>query len=341
MSLSQTILSLSGLSVGYTSKKEVKTVLSGVKLNLEKGQLASLLGANGSGKSTLIRTIAGVQKPLEGTISIAGKSLEQYSPNEVARLMSLVLAQAGAIGNLTVYALVSLGRFPYTSWMGGLTSKDKEVIFDALEAVGIVDIANRHIDQLSDGQRQKVMIARALAQDTELILLDEPTAHLDFPNKLEVMHLLRDLAFKKNKAILISSHDLDSALSLSDQLWLIDREKQVHAGVPEDLVLSGHLENAFAQDQFSFDYERARFRKKALPSKDKVWVEGPSMITQWLRSALERNGHEVSDSKNSKYHIRAVEEQSGYAFYFNKSESVLKSIEQLLIQLKQHEEINT
>lgn len=341
MSLSQSILSLSGLSVGYTSKKEVKTVLSGVKLNLEKGQLASLLGANGSGKSTLIRTIAGVQKPLEGTISIAGKSLEQYSPNEVARLMSLVLAQSGAIGNLTVYALVSLGRFPYTSWMGGLNTKDKEVIFDALEAVGIVDIANQHIDQLSDGQRQKVMIARALAQDTELILLDEPTAHLDFPNKLEVMHLLRDLAFKKNKAILISSHDLDSALSLSDQLWLIDKEKQVHAGVPEDLVLSGHLENAFAQDQFSFDYERARFRKKSLPSKDKVWVEGPSMITQWLRSALERNGYEVSESQNSKYHIRAVEEPSGYAFYFNKSESALKSIEQLLIQLKQHEEINT
>lgn len=328
------ILSLLNLSVGYTSKKEVKTILSNIDLNLQKGQLTSLLGANGSGKSTLIRTIAGVQNPLAGSILISGKELRKLTANEVARQMSLVLAQAGGIGNLTVYALVSLGRFPYTSWMGGLKNDDKQVIFEALESVGILNLANEHIDELSDGQKQKVMIARALAQDTDIILLDEPTAHLDFPNKLEVMHLLRKLAQENGKTILISSHDLDSALTLSDQLWLIDRNRQVHSGVPEDLVLQGLLEKSFLQEDLIFDYEQGQFRKKSGHSNRLISLEGPQSITRWLRTALERNGYQIVEKSASERHILVVEELPNYSFRIDNSEESFNSIHKLLTQLK-------
>lgn len=328
------ILSLLNLSVGYTSKKEVKTILSNIDLNLQQGQLTSLLGANGSGKSTLIRTIAGVQSPLAGSILISGKELRKLTANEVARQMSLVLAQAGGIGNLTVYALVSLGRFPYTSWMGGLKNDDKQIIFEALESVGILNLANEHIDELSDGQKQKVMIARALAQDTDIILLDEPTAHLDFPNKLEVMHLLRKLAQENGKTILISSHDLDSALTLSDQLWLIDRNRQVHSGVPEDLVLQGLLEKSFLQEDLMFDYEQGQFRKQLGDSNSKISLEGPQSITRWLRAALERNGYQIVEKAASERHILAVEELPNYSFRIDNSEESFNSIHKLLTQLK-------
>ena len=327
-------MNLQNLSVGYSSRKEVKTILSGVNLQLQKGQLTSLLGANGSGKSTLIRTIAGVQNPLTGSVLISGKDLRKQSPNEVARQLSLVLAQSGGIGNLTVYALVSLGRFPYTSWMGGLTSDDKQVIFNALEAVGILELANEHIDELSDGQKQKVMIARALAQDTEIILLDEPTAHLDFPNKLEVMHLLRKLAMEKGKTILISSHDLDSALTLSDQLWLIDRSRQVHSGIPEDLVLQGLLEKSFTQQDLVFDYEQGQFKRQMLPSSQLISIEGPSAIRRWLRTALERNGFQISEKFESQRHITVVEELPNYRFRIDHSDESIDTIQKLLTQLK-------
>lgn len=337
MSQMNNILSIRGLSVGYRNGKHAKVILENINLELNKGQLTSLLGANGSGKSTLIRTIAGVQKPLKGEIQVAGRSLVDFKIKELAQAMSLVLTQAGPVGNLTVYALVSLGRFPYTSWMGNLQPADKSIIQEALEAVGIVDLTNEHIDELSDGQRQKVMIARALAQDTEVILLDEPTAHLDFPNKLEVMHLLRELAIKKSKSILISSHDLDSALSLSDQIWLIDRDRNVHAGVPEDLVLNGALEKAFVQDELNFDYEQGQFKRKLKEHAYPISVEGVPDITRWLKSALERNGYIITDQNQSKIHVSVVEELSKYHFHIQHSEEQFNSIEQLLIQLKLHE----
>jgi len=334
MSTVNNILGLNNLSVGYVSRKEAKTILAGVNLELQKGQLTSLLGANGSGKSTLIRTIAGVQNPLNGSIFISGRDLRRLAPNEIARQMSLVLAQTGGIGNLTVYALVSLGRFPYTSWMGGLKNNDKQVIFEALESVGILNLANEHIDELSDGQKQKVMIARALAQDTDIILLDEPTAHLDFPNKLEVMHLLRKLAQENGKSILISSHDLDSALALSDQLWLIDKESQVHSGVPEDLVLQGQLEKSFAQKDLVFDYEQGQFRMRAESSTQCLSLEGPPSVVRWLRTALERNGYQITEKSASQRHISVVEELPDYSFRIDNSEDSLNSIQKLLKLLK-------
>ncbi|HEY9116317.1 MAG TPA: ABC transporter ATP-binding protein, partial [Roseivirga sp.] len=319
------ILSMKALSVGYRNRKHTKVILDHINLELKRGQLTSLLGANGSGKSTLIRTIAGVQKSLSGSIQISGKSLDGFNLKELAKSLSLVLAQTRAVGNLTVYALVSLGRFPYTSWMGNLQSADKSIIQDALESVGILELANEHIDELSDGQKQKVMIARALAQNTDIILLDEPTAHLDFPNKLEVMHLLRELAIKKSKSILISSHDLDSALSLSDQLWLIDRDRKVHAGVPEDLVLNGALEKAFVQDELNFDYEQGQFKRKLKDQAYPISVEGVPAITRWLKSALERQGYIITDQNQSKRHISVVEEPPKYRFRISDVEGEFNS----------------
>ena len=244
MTDSKTIVSINNLSVGYLSGKEEKVVLSGLNLGLKQASLTCLLGPNGSGKSTLIRTLTQIQKPLTGSVQLDGSDLSGYSSKDLAKKVSLVLTDRTAPGNLTAYALVSLGRFPYTSWMGTLNARDKELIAQAMEQTGTLAFANRHIGELSDGERQKVMIARALVQDTDIIFLDEPTAHLDLPNRIEIFHLLRELAHESGRAILLSTHEMDMAISHADRLWLVN-ERGIEAGLPEDLVLAGALEKAF------------------------------------------------------------------------------------------------
>ncbi|MCE7996330.1 MAG: ABC transporter ATP-binding protein, partial [Roseivirga sp.] len=290
MTVTRTILTTSDLTAGYISKKEEKTILSGLNLNLNKGDLTCLLGPNGSGKSTLIRTLTSIQKPLTGTVEIAGKPLIQYSQKELARNISLVLTDRSAPGNLTGYALVSLGRFPYTSWMGTLSESDKELIYQAMESTGTIPFANRHIGELSDGERQKIMIARALVQDTEMIFLDEPTAHLDLPNRIEIFHLLQELAHKSDKAILLSTHEMDMALSSADQLWLVTNDNGIQSGLPEDLVLSGELERAFTRESLEFDYETGGFRRKSIEDLRPVAISGPEILKRWTPSALEGKG---------------------------------------------------
>ena len=294
MNETRTILNTTNLTVGYKDKKGVKPVLSNLNLSLEKGKLICLLGTNGAGKSTLMRTIGGIQKPLEGEVFMQGKPIQSIDAKKLSKQLSLVLTDRIAPGNLTVYALVSLGRFPYTSWLGTLSQKDKDIIFMAMKATGILEFANKHIGELSDGERQKVMIARTLAQDTEVIFLDEPTAHLDLPNRMEIFHLLRALAVDSDKAILLTTHELDMALANADHLWLINKNQSIDSGLPEDLVLNGLLEEAFQKDQIQFDYELGTFKRISTQKKIKIKLEGEPILKRWTRSALERAGYEVT-----------------------------------------------
>ena len=196
------------LIVGYKDK----IVIKNLDLDLKSGELTCLLGPNGAGKSTLIRTISGVQKPLEGYSYLGNNLIDRYSKKDLAKELSLVLTDKSAPANLTVYALVSLGRFPYTSWMGSLNAFDQEIIQWVLENTGMLEMANRHIGELSDGELQKALIARALVQDTDVVILDEPTAHLDAPNRIEIFHLLRELTTDSHRSILISTHDIETAI---------------------------------------------------------------------------------------------------------------------------------
>ncbi|WP_234396545.1 ABC transporter ATP-binding protein [Hoylesella enoeca] len=235
---------LKDLTVGYPMcGKQAKAVLTDVNATVESGRLTCMLGANGVGKSTLLRTLAGFQTALSGEIRIARQreddrearafdEIGRLTKKELARRISVVLTGKPDVQNITATELVGLGRSPYTGFWGSLNEADHRIVDEALQLVGIQALAGRMIQTLSDGERQKVMIAKALAQQTPIILLDEPTAFLDFPSKVDVMQLLRRLAREQDKTILLSTHDLELALQLSDELWMLDAERAYPSARP-------------------------------------------------------------------------------------------------------------
>ena len=334
MSESHFILFTQNLEVGYSTKKNSRTVLEGLDLNLQAGELTCLLGPNGSGKSTLMRTLSGIQKPLGGKVVLDGSELNHITSKELAKKLSVVLTDRTTPGNLTSYALVSLGRFPYSSWMGNLTDKDKKQVQWAMQVTGTEEFADIHVGELSDGERQKVMIARALAQDTPIIFLDEPTAHLDLPNRLEVFHLLSSLAKDSGKAILLTSHEMDLALSSASNLWLINQERSIVSGVPEDLVINGDLENAFSKDGLTFNYEDGNFTKNFKGKGKAVSLEGPEILVKWTKRALDREGYQVvTSSTDFNIHIQG---SLGHAqWIINEDQRTYKTIEQLLKAIRE------
>lgn len=334
--MNKEILQTKDLAIGYHSHRLVqeakkhgntfrgKVVAEKLFLSLAEGELVCLLGPNGSGKSTLMRTIAGVQKPICGHVTLDGKRLEKLSAKEVARLLSIVLTDRVMTGNLSVYALAALGRYPYTGWMGNLSPDDEAIVRDAIEATGIRRFAHRHISDLSDGERQKVMVARALAQDTPVILLDEPTAHLDLPNRIEVVRLLKKLAREQRKAIVMSTHELDLALQAADRIWLMspaggeDGKKGIEmiSGMPEELILDGRLEKAFKRNGFEFDRTSGSFRIHQ-HYKGSIGLVGEGMLAYWTKRALERVGYRVLRDASLPFRIEVSDENgSGCWRYF-------------------------
>lgn len=301
------IISTNSLEIGFPARSGMKSatvVASNIDVALNGGEIVCLLGPNGSGKSTLIRTLSNLHSPLGGNIHLDGKSLNQFSNKQIAQKISTVLTDRLTIGNLSVYELVAFGRSPYTGWFGSLTKQDEEIVEWAIESTGIEQFVDRDVLRLSDGERQKVMIARALAQNTSTILLDEPTAHLDLPNRVEIIRLLRKLAHDTQKGILLSTHELDLALKAADTLWLINRKGEVITGTPEDLVLDGTFESVFERDSFDFDRSTGSF-KLHQPMKAPIHLTGDTVGVFWTRRALEREGHKVTESNGTDLHIDA------------------------------------
>lgn len=256
-----TILQTKNLSIGYRSKKKETVVASNVNIQLKKGELIGLVGANGIGKSTLLRTLTNVQKPLKGDIIINGKSVLDYEPLELAKQMSLVLTEQIMSKNLSVFELVALGRQPYTNWVGNLSETDLSIINKAISQTNIEDLIQRKCFELSDGQLQKVMIARALAQDTDLIILDEPTTHLDMYHKAYILKLLQKLSKETNKTILFSSHEIDLAIQLCDTMIVMTTD-EVISETPCNLITRGTFNKLFPQDLIAFDEKTGSFRVK-------------------------------------------------------------------------------
>jgi iron complex transport system ATP-binding protein len=330
------VLTTRNLTIGYQSGKTTKVISENLNLNLEAGKMVCLLGPNGAGKSTLMRTLAGLQSVLTGDIRIEDQLLADLKPSDLARKLSMVLTERVAAGNLTVLEVVTLGRTPYTSWLGTLSSYDKEKIEWALAAVGITGFKQRRIHQLSDGERQKVMLARALAQETNLILLDEPTAHLDLPNRVEMMHLLHHLAEETNKSILLSTHELDLALQTSDRLWLMKQDGTITTGVPEDLVLNGTFESAFAKKGFYFERSSGTF---TIPQKTVsffIHLSGNTDLVFWTKRALLRENIGSVTDEYSKYSITVTEEnrEITWKLDWNGAESTHTSLEILMQTIK-------
>jgi len=309
MNESLPLLTTRALSIGYAlPNKAVKRVAESLNLDLWPGQLVCLLGPNGAGKSTLMRTLAGLQAPLDGQITVTGHPLSDLKPVQLAQKLSLVLTERLEAGNLTVTELVALGRTPYTGWLGTLTQADRTQIQWAMEATDTTPYGHRRIQQLSDGERQKVMLARALAQDTDLILLDEPTAHLDLPSRVEMMRLLHYLARQTGKSILLSTHELDLALQAADRLWLLRPDGRMQTGVPEDLVLNGAFEAAFAKAGFYFDKTTGTFAIHPEASGPAVYVAGSGPLVFWTKRALLREGFALGSQPDSPISITATEQ---------------------------------
>jgi len=290
MPTSAPLLTAKELTVGYSSSKKPSRPVAGpLLLNLWPGELVCLLGPNGAGKSTLLRTLAGLQAPLGGHLTLGGSALASLSAPARARQLSVVLTDRVDSGNLTGRELVRLGRHPHTSWLGGLSAHDETQVEAALAATGTEALAHRRVGELSDGERQKILLARALAQDTPLVLLDEPTAHLDLPNRVSLMRLLHRLARQTGKAILLSTHELDLALQAADQVWLLSVDGALRTGTPEDLVLSGTFAAAFAHEGLAFDPVTGTFALHA-PTGPAIQLVGDGAAAFWTRRALERAG---------------------------------------------------
>ena len=258
MDINNYILTTSNLSVGYSSKKVTNTIASNINLTLKKGELIALIGANGIGKSTLLRTLIGIQPPLSGNVILNGKNISDYNSISFAQNLSIVLTEKLPPSNLTVFEIIALGRQPYTNWLGKLSENDISKINEAMELTQINSLADKKHYEISDGQLQTVLVARALAQDTPLIILDEPTTHLDLLHKVSLFKLLKKLAKETNKCILFSTHDIDMAIQISDEM-IIMTEENVVQDQPCNFISKGNFDTLFKDEQIAFDSEKGKF----------------------------------------------------------------------------------
>jgi iron complex transport system ATP-binding protein len=281
------LIDINNLAIGYTNSKQQKVVAQNLNAELHQGEMTCLLGANGKGKSTLMKTICGFLKSIDGAIHLNGQLTSAMSEKELARQIAIVLTDKIAIPNATVFELVAYGRSPFTGLMGRLSGDDKVIVNTAIEQCGIAHKINSPLSALSDGERQKATIAKALAQDTNIIILDEPTAFLDLPAKVEIMQLLRRLA-SDGKSILMSTHDLDLALQMADKLWLLNPDG-IHCGSPEDLLLNNAFQSMFSGKGIEFDNKTGLFAVKYQHNRT-IAVKGHGFEYVLLRRALMRKG---------------------------------------------------
>jgi iron complex transport system ATP-binding protein len=306
------ILEARQLSIGYTlPRRPTHTVTQNLSLSLDAGELVCLIGPNGVGKSTLLRTLAGMQPPLAGRVLLMGDDISTLKSQDLARRLSIVLTDRINVGIMPAYALVALGRYPYTDWAGKLTAQDHAAVRWAIAAVGAENLAQRNIAELSDGERQKIMIARALAQEPQLIILDEPTAFLDLPRRVEIIRILLELAHTTERAVLLSIHDLDLALRSADTIWLMHNDGTVHVGAPEDLVLSGAFEDTFRSEGVEFDRGSGSFRISTNHTAQ-INLAGRGLPTHWTKRALKRAGFDVKPDGDNHTSMRVdVVHQNG------------------------------
>lgn len=260
----------------------------------EKGELIAVIGKNGIGKSTLLRTFAGLQTPLAGELTIDGKSIAEFSRMGLSAMIGYISTEIIRVSNMKVYDLVSLGRFPHTNWLGRIDRSDHEVIIDSIGKTGMSEFSDRPVTELSDGERQRAMIAMVLAQDAGIMLMDEPTAFLDLSSKFEIIHLLHELTRSRDKTIIFSTHDLSTAVSQADKIWLL-KEDGLAEGAPEDLMLDGSFKSLFDESKVKFNSRDGSFSFRN-DEKGSIFVRGKGELKQWTEKALSRAGYAIVET---------------------------------------------
>ena len=326
------------VSVGYATKSGQNVVHADLNFQLNRGEMVCLLGANGAGKSTLLRTLAAMQPPLGGELRLMNRPLETYTDRERSRLIGVVLTAHTQAGGLTVRELVALGRQPYTGFFGRLGSEDEHKIDDALRAVGMENKAYSYVAQLSDGERQKAMIAKALVQECPLVLLDEPTAFLDVVSRLEILSLLHRLAAEEHRAVLLSTHDVEQALVQADKLWLLSQGDGLQCGVTEDLILAHRMDALFPDSEIEFDMLHGGYSPVRHGEKTLVLKAADEVLTHWAQNALNRNGWTcVPSSSGLRASCPCLDVRSATELYYSCGNQVkrLSSFCQLVEILRQ------
>lgn len=325
------IIEIKGLTIGYKNNN----LIENINLSVNKGDFIALIGDNGSGKSTLLRIISKLQKFEFGNIYFYDKSINSYNNQELAKILSFVSTEKIYGSDLSVYDILSFGRYPYLNWIGTITKEDVEFINGIIDKFALNNLRNRFYFSLSDGEKQKVMIARAFCQNTDIILLDEPTAFLDIKNKIEIISLLKDLCRIYNKTIIMSSHDINVVIKETDIMWLIS-DKKIIDGINEDLILSGIIENHYKSDKFYFSSSNGDISFKR-NFKYKIGLEADSDIYYWTKNALEKNNFEVLCNKSDNLNVIVKYENGIYSWYIeknNKIEVKFQKIKELLEFLK-------
>lgn len=318
------MISLENIAIGY---QKDQALLGEINLSAGTGEMIALVGRNGSGKSTLLKSILGLIPFLDGSCLLSGFSLDQLDYKKRALTVSYVSSQLSGAPSMSVRELVSLGRIPHTTWMGKLAREDWDLVDHILEELGMLSYMDRSLDQLSDGERQRVMIARALVQDTPNIILDEPAAYLDIPNKYELIHLL-SLFRDRGKTIIYSTHDLETSLMYADKFWVIDGEK-IHEGAPEDLGLAGLFDRLFDHSGITFDVSSGRFVYSTTPRGSVSLSGGTGEAFDWTNHLLQRISYTVAE-KDQDIHIKIVPgDTPAWKIFRGKEEIYLKSLYEL------------
>jgi len=290
------------LTIGYTSHRRSVRVMEHLSVSAGSGELVALIGRNGAGKSTLLRTLVALQPAVGGKIRLHGRDLHSIGSTMLPRIVSFTSTEPVAERNITVRDAVSLGRFPYTNWIGAMTAADREAVDHALEDTGMLTLAGRRLDSISDGERQRTLIARSLAQDTELLVMDEPTAFLDLPSRYGIVSLLRKLTREKGKCVIYSTHDLDTALNEADRIWLMDGDGIIE-GAPEDLILSGTIARAFESPLLTFSSKEGTF-SFVRGRRRGIALEGDAPALGLTEKALGRCGYAVDQKASLKVKVQ-------------------------------------
>lgn len=315
------IIALDRFAIGYQKNN---VLLRNLTLSVNRGEMVALIGRNGTGKSTLLKSMIGLLEPLEGSCFYEHAPFNEYSLPERARRISFVSSQLTQLPSLTVSELVGLGRMPYTGWMGRLSEKDEYLIQQALSEVQLVPYAGRRLECLSDGERQRAMIARALVQDTPVMVLDEPTAFLDIPNTYELVRLLSRFR-DRGKSIIYSTHDLETAMQCADKMWVI-HEDRIKEGAPEELGFSGLFNELFASSDITFEKQSGRYLFSAM-EKGRISLEGtPVEALMWTHKALDRLGYRVEQGAKMKIEVSEAKGEINWILHRTGSSLEFKSL---------------
>ena len=327
------------LEIGYQSDfYNTKSIQRQLNLQLKKGDFVCLIGPNGCGKSTLLRTLAGLQKAITGDIFLGNQKLEIISQLQRTRMMSVVLTEKTIVDNISVSEIVTLGRYAFTNWFGKVEASDEEIIRESIHAVGLQSLSHRFFGTLSDGEKQRVLIAKALASEAPLMLLDEPTAHLDIPNRVEMMGLLRSLTRCKGQTIMVSTHDLDLALQLADEIWLMHPEKPMICGTPEEIAFSGKIDEFFDNKSFAFVPHSGTFSVN-IPETGSISVIGSGSRYDELLKALNRIGIKTNAAVNEDLKIEVV--TNGFELFVKENRQTFSNLYSLLKQVRRLSETVT